>query len=82
VQVRRSYQGGTVWSRALGLASCRCEACLSTFDVPRRVAPRDPPADAEPEPEPMLEMPPRPPVDLSELDREMARHLKRNASHK
>jgi hypothetical protein len=76
VQVRRSGTARPAWRRALGLAACRCEACFTLFDVPRGAAPpAEPPEEAEAEP--TLSMPPAPNVDLSGLDRDMARRLKR-----
>ncbi|HUG55179.1 MAG TPA: hypothetical protein VMR21_16350 [Vicinamibacteria bacterium] len=75
--MHRSGAARPAWTRALGLAACRCEACLTVFDVPRRAAPREEepgPAEAEA----TLSMPPPPEVDLTALDREMARRLQRD----
>jgi hypothetical protein len=65
------------WTRALGLAACRCDSCGALFDVPRRVVPPEP--EPVPEATPGFEPPPSPNVDLSGLDREMARRLGRRS---
>jgi hypothetical protein len=64
-----------VWTRALRLAPCRCDACGALFDVPRRAVP--PELEPEPEPTLVLEAPSPQKIDLSGLDREMAERLGR-----
>jgi hypothetical protein len=76
-RVRRSFEPQSPLSRALGLTACRCEACYAVFDVPRGATPPMHVADDEGEPDDMIVLPARPAVDLSALDREMARRLGR-----
>jgi hypothetical protein len=76
-EVHGSRQPRPAWTRALGLAPCRCDRCGTLFDVPRRVVPPDMAAEAEAEPMPQWEPPPAPKIDLSALDREMERRLSR-----
>lgn len=74
--VRRRWSPTPTWSHAFGLDPCRCDACGSTFRVPRRAltAEADEAADAAP-----LLLPPPPEVDLAALDRDFAVRLGRRS---